>query len=177
VVAGSARDLASSVVLVVSLTAACASDLRTRRIPNVLVLFLAVAGFLIAAFTTPLFSGLAKAGAGLGVGLAIWLPFYVFRMLGAGDVKLFAAASTLLGPSAAIEGALYTALYGGVVALVYMIGHSGLTSTLLGASHALQHPTLLRNSSDLKRPRLPYALAIAAGVLTAFWWPGHLVRF
>jgi prepilin peptidase CpaA len=177
VVAGSALDSASSVVLVVSLTVACASDLRARRIPNVLVLLLAISGFVIAALTTPWLTSLAKAGAGLGVGLAIWLPFYVFRMLGAGDVKLFAAASTLLGPSAAVEAALYTALFGGLVALMYMIGHSGLTSTLLGASHALQQPTLLRNTPGVKRPRLPYALAIAAGVLTAFWWPGHLVRF
>jgi prepilin peptidase CpaA len=176
VVAGPTRELAGSVVLIACLTVACASDLRARRIPNQLVLVLAISGFVIAAFTTPWLSSLAKAGSGLGVGLCIWLPFYVLRMLGAGDVKLFAAASTLLGPGAAIEGALYTALYGGIVALVYMIGHSGLTSTLLGASHALQQPTLLRNAPDAKRPRLPYALAIAAGVLTAFWWPGHLVR-
>ena len=176
-VAGSARELAGSVVLVVSLTVACASDLRARRIPNVLVLVLAVSGCVIAASTTPWLASLAKAGAGLGVGLALWLPFYVFGMLGAGDVKLFAAASTLLGPGPAIEGALYTALFGGVVALVYMIGHSGLTSTLLGASHALQQPTLLRNTPGVKRVRLPYALAITAGVLTAFWWPGHLLRF
>jgi len=176
VAVGSARELASSVLLVVSLTAACASDLRARRIPNVLVVLLAVSGCVVAALTTPMLASLAKAGAGLGVGLAIWLPFYVFRMLGAGDVKLFAAASTFLGPSSAIEAALYTAVFGGVVALVYMIGHSGLTSTLLGASHALQQPTLLRNTPAVKRPRLPYALAIAAGVLTAFWWPGHLLR-
>lgn len=173
--AGSTWGVVSSAVLVALLTIACASDLRTRRIPNLLVLFTAVAGIVIGIAIMPLVEGFARAGGGLATGLAIWLPFYALGMLGAGDVKLFAAASTFLGPRLAVEGALYTALYGGVVALIYMVVHSGWTSTLLRVSHGVQHPALLRNDPGSHQRRLPYALAIAAGVLTAFWWPGHIL--
>lgn len=173
--AGSTWNVVSSVSLVMFLTVACASDLRTRRIPNLLVLLVAVTGIAIAAVSMSWVDGLLKAGAGLATGLAIWLPFYLLRMLGAGDVKLFAAASTFLGARAAVEGALYTAIYGGIVALAFMIIHSGWTSTLLGVTHAAQLPTLVRNDPSSKRRRLPYALAISGGVLTALWWPGHIL--
>jgi len=162
-------------VLAMLLTLACVSDWRTRRIPNLVVAALAVSGVILAIATKSWAAGLTHAGAGAIVGLAIWLPFYALRTLGAGDVKLFAAASTYLGPHAAVEAALYTALYGGVIAFVFMIIQSGWTSTLLRVSHSIQQPALLRNEPTSRLRRLPYAFAITAGVLTAAWWPGHIL--
>jgi Flp pilus assembly protein protease CpaA len=96
-------------------------------------------------------------------------------MLGAGDVKLFAASATFLGARGALEGALYTALFGGALALVYMILSSGWTWTFIRLGHGVQHPAMLRNEPRANGRRMPYALAISAGVLVAFWWPGHLI--
>ena len=162
-------------ILMVLLTAACVSDLRTRRIPNLLVIVTAVAGTVVAVVVKPVIPGLIQAGGGLGTGLAIWLPFYALGMLGAGDVKLFAAASTFLGARSAIEASVYTALYGGVLAFLYMLTRSGVASTLIRVSHGVRQPELLRNDPTSRRRRMPYALASAAGVLTVFWWAGHLV--
>ena len=162
-------------VLAGLLILACVSDWRTRRIPNQVVAVLAVCGVILAIVTKSWVAALTHAGAGGAVGLAIWLPFYALRTLGAGDVKLFAAASTYLGPHAAVEAALYTALYGGVIAFVFMIVQSGWTSTLLRVSHSIQQPGLLRNEPTSRLRRLPYAFAITAGVLTAAWWPGHIL--
>ena len=157
------------------LVVACASDARNRRIPNVLVLITAVTGILFAVIAKSWASGLWQAGAGLGTGLLIWLPLYALGVLGAGDVKLFAAAATFLGPHGAMEGALYTALYGGVLAGAFMIVDSGWTLTAIRVAHAVQQPALLRNETASKRRRMPYAIAIAAGVLTALWLPGYLI--
>jgi len=164
-----------SALLVVLLLAACVSDLRTRRIPNLLVLVTAVAGTVVAVATQALIPGLIQAGGGLGTGLIVWLPFYALGMLGAGDVKFFAAASTFLGAQSAIEASLYTALYGGVLAFAYMIARSGVAATIIRVSHGARQPELLRNTPPSQRRHMPYALAIAAGVLTVFWWTGHLV--
>jgi Flp pilus assembly protein protease CpaA len=90
-------------------------------------------------------------------------------------VKLFAASATFLGARAAVEGALYTALFGGVLAAVFMISTSGWLATAFRVGHAAHQPMLLRQEPRTHGRRLPYALAIAAGVLTAFWWPGHLL--
>jgi len=175
VFAGPAPAVAGSLLLVGLLTAACVSDLRTRLIPNKLVLVTAAAGFTFAMVTNPAINGLSHAGAGLLTGFVVWFPFYLLRMLGAGDVKLFAASATFLGAHGAVEGALYTALFGGGLALFYMILSSGWTWTFIRLGHGVQHPAMLRNAPPAVGRRMPYALAISAGVLLAFWWPGHLI--
>ena len=114
-------DVAKGVVLAALLAAGCLSDLRARRIPNTLVLVTAAIGFVFAVAGVNWVGGLVRAGEGLLTGLAIWFPFFAFGMLGAGDVKLFAASATFLGARGAAEGALYTALYGGVLAGVFIL--------------------------------------------------------
>lgn len=157
------------------LIAACWTDLRARRIPNILVAGATVAGVAMAIVQRGWLAGLEHAGAGFATGLAIWLPFFAFGMLGAGDVKLFAAAATFLGAKSALEGALYAALYGGVLAAIFMVATSGWNAALFRIGGAAHDPMLLRQDTTAHRRRMPYALAIAAGVLTAFWWPGHIL--
>jgi prepilin peptidase CpaA len=166
---------ASGVVLCALLAAACVSDLRTRRIPNALVVVTAIAGVIFSAVTKSFAIGLTQAGAGLLTGLAIWIPFYALRMLGAGDVKLFAAAATFLGARSAVDAAVYTALYGGALALLYMILNSGLRSTAIRLGSAMHQPSLLQNPTTSNRRRMPYAFAIAAGVITVLLLPGYTI--
>jgi prepilin peptidase CpaA len=168
-------DVAKGVVLSALLATACLSDLRARRISNALVLITAAVGFVFAVARPDWLDGLTRASGGLVTGFAIWFPFFVFGMLGAGDVKLFAASATFLGARAAVEGALYTALFGGVLAAIFMIANSGLAATAFRIGHAANQPMLLRQEPSTHGRRLPYALAIAAGVLTALWWPRHLL--
>lgn len=172
---GLALGVASGAALSALLIAACWTDLRARRIPNKLVLFTAAVGVLLSIVAHGWLGGLTRAGGGMLTGLAIWLPFFSFGMLGAGDVKLFAASATFLGAKSAVEGALYTALYGGVLAAGFMIASSGWSAALLRIGSAAQEPMLLRQDTSSHRRRMPYALAIAAGVLTALWWPGHIL--
>ena len=173
--AGSISAWSYGVALVVPLIVACVSDMRSRRIPNPVVLLTLFAGIVLAVATKPWLSGLIFAGGGMLTGFAIWIPFYALGMLGAGDVKLFAAAATFLGARQAVEGALYTALYGGALAAIFMFANGGWSSTLFRIAHSPGQPMLLRQSPISNAHRTPYALAIAAGVLTALWWPGHIL--
>jgi prepilin peptidase CpaA len=150
-------------VLTALLLAACAADVRARRIPNALVLAVLGAGLARAALA----SGLAPAAAAHGpyaaslwaaalgalVGLAAWLPFYAAGVLGAGDVKLFAAAAAWLGPQGVLPATTYAALAGGALALVWM----------------LRRRAPARAGRDA---RLPYGVAISAGVLITVWGAG-----
>ena len=97
------RDAASS---------ARSSTCRTRRVPNPLTLGIAVTGLALAATR---WSGLsvATAALGLAVGIGLMLPPYVFGAMGGGDVKLFAALGTFLGPWPTVQAFLYTLLAGG----------------------------------------------------------------
>src|SRR5665213_3268400 len=106
-------------------------DLRTRRVPNWLTLSITMLGIGLAAahLTT---TSLASALAGLALGLLLMLPGHVVGATGAGDVKLFAAVGTLLGPKGIGVAFVYTALLGGALALTVAVYRRRLQDTLQG---------------------------------------------
>ena len=153
----------------------CATDLRTRRIPNALT-----AGGAICAcayhLTTAGWSGLGHALGGLVVGLAVFLMPFALGGLGGGDVKLVAALGAWLGPSDALWLALYTALSGGVLALGVAMQHHYLTEALRNIrtlwSHWRQHGPVPCDGVTLEdsvAPRVAYGLAIAMGTAGVVW--------
>jgi prepilin peptidase CpaA len=164
--------LVAGLVYSTILVVAAIVDLRTRRIPNKLVAVLAVAGIVYSVMRAPLVSGLLQAGGGLLAGLACWLPFYMLGWLGAGDVKLYAAAGAWLGPARAAEGALIAALFGAVLSLIWMMKSHGVKETAQTLGMAAATPGMLsRSSGSGKRSTLPYGVAIAFGAIWAAWMP------
>jgi prepilin peptidase CpaA len=109
---------------------------------------------------------------GLVIGLLCWLPFYALGWLGAGDVKLYAAASAWLGPRLAIQGAFVAALCGAVLAIIWMVRRSGLRRTGETLGLATGTPRILYPGASGAASKLPYGLAIAAGALWAGWLSG-----
>jgi prepilin peptidase CpaA len=166
--------VAQSAALAVAL-AACVTDLRMRRIPNVLTLGAALVGFgyhLLAGG----WEGLLGSLAGWGLGLVLFLPLFALRGLGGGDVKLLAALGAWLGPGQTVWLALFTAIAGGPLALAVALSRGYLTRALKNVWALLMfwrvagvqpHPTLTLDSPGT--PRLPYAVPIAAGLVMTLW--------
>jgi prepilin peptidase CpaA len=172
---GSLWSRFETLTLVAVLAAACVMDLRTRRIPNELVLTGLVAGVGFALLDGGL-RGMTLSIGGAATGLCIWLPFWLLRMMGGGDVKLFAAGAAWLGPGGAVEAAMLAGLCGGVLSLLYVLQRYGVTHTLFRLVFGMHHPQLLREPAPVKWNRhMPYALAIAAGLAGAAYWPGLLL--
>ena len=142
-----------------------AIDLYTRRVPNVLTCGLAAAGITMAAVGVGSVT-LPQALAGFAIGFIVMLPGHIAGATGAGDVKLMAALGTLLGPRGALLAFFYTALAGGVLALVIALQRRMLRDTVAraaalvrtGGSNAGQIETIQVN-------RFAYAPAIACGAL------------
>lgn len=172
--AGSSLPEIRAVTLVTVLAIACVTDLRTRRIPNVVVAVGALAGVSLA-FVEAGAGGLAEALGGMITGLIIWMPFWLMRMMGGGDVKLFAAGATWLDPLGAVEAAMVAGLCGGLLAMSYALWRYGLSNTLLRLTHGVQYPQLLRESASEWDRRLPYALAMSAGLAVTAFWRGSLL--
>src|SRR5689334_24046469 len=102
-------------ILVVALVlTAGVYDFRFRRIPNWLTLSGVLAGF---SGNVLLFhmSGLTTATTGLALAMAIYLPLYLLRAMGAGDVKLMAAIGSIVGPYAWLGICLASAIVGGIM--------------------------------------------------------------
>jgi prepilin peptidase CpaA len=163
-------------VFTVLMALAAVLDVRTRRIPNRIVAVIAVIGFLYSALTPPSWMGALRGLGGFATGLACWLPFYAFSWLGAGDVKLFAAAGAWLGPMRTVEGSLISALLGAVLALLWMLRSRGLKNSVETLGIAATLPSVLAETSAVanKARSLPYGVAMAAGALCAAWVPGIL---
>jgi prepilin peptidase CpaA len=155
------------------LAVATVTDLRSRRIPNWLVLPFLVAGLVLGGLHG--WHGLMHSLVGLGVGALFFGILSVMGGMGMGDVKLCAAIGAWIGPSQMLTALVMTGIAGGAIALCWAIS-GGFIGELLNNTGDLifglkarglrPHPELLL-SNPLTR-KMPYAPAIAIGTLLSF---------
>lgn len=143
-------------------------DLRTRRVPNWLTLTITSVGVSLAAAHLTTVS-VAGALGGFAVGLLLMLPGHIVGATGAGDVKLFAAVGTLLGPTHIGVAFVYTAILGGALAVLVAMYRGRLQTTLQETATLVV--TGGANVARIERPttdnRFAYAPAIAVGTIVA----------
>ena len=143
-------------------------DLRTRRVPNWLTLGITALGVSLAAAHLTTVS-VAGALGGFAVGLLLMLPGHIVGATGAGDVKLFAAVGTLLGPTGIGVAFVYTAILGGALAVLVAMYRGRLQATLQETATLVL--TGGANVAQIERPttdnRFAYAPAIAVGTIVA----------
>jgi prepilin peptidase CpaA len=165
--------LAGGVCFTIALVLASVSDIRRRRIPNSLVIALALLGVGYRALVLTPQVGVPRALLSLFVGLGLWIPFYMLRMLGAGDVKLFAAASAWLTMPQVFGAAIVSALAGGVLSIIGLVLAHGIGLTTLRIAHGMQDPRVLATPLRVApgRKTLPYGLAMAIGLAIVAWFP------
>ena len=162
-------------ILMLLLIGAAICDYRTRRIPNWLVSSGALFGVVYNTALPPLpQSNILFPLAGLGLGLLLFLPLYLIRAMGAGDVKLLGMVGSFLGPSETFRAALASMIVGGVLAILLVLVrgtalrmfHNLLSlfhAGVLGAS-AGSAPSL-RIAAGASAGKLPYGVAIAIGTI------------
>ena len=141
--------------------AASYCDVRTRRIPNPLTGSLAIGALAVHAF---------GGWAALGISIAVMAILTVAGTLvysrggiGGGDVKLAIAASGMLSYPLCIPFLIYTAIGGGVLALIFLAARGRAKSTLsrLVLTTFAGAPGIVAD----KRETLPYAVAFAIGAI------------
>lgn len=155
-------------VLGALLASAAATDIRERRVPNRLNLTVLLGGVATAMLLPSSKVTMLQALTGVAVGLGMWFPMYLARLVGAGDVKLMAASGAWLGGAGVLWASLWAALAGGVLGLVWIVWHRGVPSAAMALGHALRAPKLLQLQPMDRRERVPYAVAIALGVFAAW---------
>ncbi len=155
------------------LLAAALHDVAARTVPNWMAMALAAAGLLcrIADGTV-----LVSLVAGLSVFLA---AAFCWRRgwMGGGDVKLLGAVATMVPPGAVFSLLAFIAFAGGALALVYLVGRivagRHRPATPVRRPAGLPARVLRAESWRMRRGGpLPYACAIAAGVLITLFRTG-----
>ncbi|HWG21485.1 MAG TPA: A24 family peptidase [Terracidiphilus sp.] len=151
------------------------TDLRSRRIPNWLVLPFLAAGVGVSAWLHG-WHGVAQSLEGLGLGALVFGVLFALGGMGMGDVKLCAAIGAWVGPAQLVLALVITGLAGGVMALVWALCGGFLGEMLKGSGDLLlgwrQRGTLAHPELVLTNPRarkMPYVPAIAIGTLISFF--------
>jgi prepilin peptidase CpaA len=167
--------------LVAMLAAAAYFDIRFRRIPN----WISVAGLAVAlvihAALQPVWPGLRFALAGFALAFGVYFMLYAIRAMGAGDVKLMAAAGAMLGWENWLGLFFVTAILGGAAALALVISRRRLKKTLWNVGYVVSEmksgrPAYLANEElDVRSSKalgLPHGavIAVSAAVFLAMAW-------
>lgn len=161
-------QLVPQISLIAVLLTAVTTDLRSYSIPNWLTLPAMACGLLTHTLINGT-GGLVVSLEGLGLGLGLFLIFYLMGGMGAGDVKLMAAVGSFLGPRGVLYAAMLTGLLGGLYAVAAMASCWGVRATVQQAVTmltTLSFPQEVALSATKRAPlRLRYALVISLGTL------------
>ena len=167
-----------SVAISVLMLAAAWTDVRSRRIPNILTL----SGFGVAIGLRLL----AGPGAGIDgvtgalLAFVLCLPLFVLGVLGGGDMKLLMALGAFTGPRDLLVAMLIIASIGGIIGAVDAARRGILLPVLYNCGDILKHwATLGRRGSNRSLATtgalaIPYGVAIAVGSLV--WWFAQVRR-
>lgn len=162
-------------VLIIAVFIAGYCDIRWRRIPNYLVLTgLVVAVLWYAVMESP--AGLLQAFQGFGIGIALLFIPFLLRGMGAGDVKLLGMVGALQGPVFVVNTFLWMAVWGGLMAMIYLayIGKIQLlVLQLVGAYYPpwrIKLAVLKSKNSFSQKVTIPYGVAIGLGAISTMLW-------
>ncbi|MBI5280042.1 MAG: prepilin peptidase [Candidatus Solibacter usitatus] len=154
----------AALVLVAAFT-----DLRKREIPNWLTLGGVAAGLALNPWISG-WAGLKSAALGLGLAALVFVPIFIMRWLGGGDVKLMAAIGALAGPSNMMVIFVLDAIFGGVVALAAILLRGRLKKTLRNVTHMFRSERDAElEAGNEKSMGMPRAVTIAAATLLVLW--------
>ena len=166
-----------AIAMTLWLLALCASDLRQRRLPNVLTLggtAVALAWRLGMGGLSALWSGVAG---GFLCALLLIIPFLV-HAAGGGDVKMLFAVGSAMGRSHVVGTLFYVSLAGLALAALFALFGRVDRSRLVHYARcvfdwrydrAAGRAALPPKTSE--RARVPFGLAIAAGTWLEMLWP------
>ena len=160
---------------VLVLAVATFTDLRSRRIPNLLVLPFLLAGIGVSAWMGS-WHGVGQSLLGLLLGAGFFGLIAAMGGMGMGDVKLCAAIGAWIGPGQLLTALVLTGVVGGIMALVWAAAGGFLGELFRGTGdlvfglrkRGLQPHADLVLTNPLTR-KMPYAPAIAIGTVISFF--------
>jgi prepilin peptidase CpaA len=164
----------STLLLLCGIGLAAVIDLRRHKVPNWLTAALFSSGLVLNAYFIG-WSGLGGALAGSLTGLILLLPFYLKGGMGAGDVKLMAAAGTYLGFLPTLLGVSFGLLLAGIYSILLIIWRGELFDCYQRCLVMFQTGHFAEAGSDsVLKERFPFGVALAAGTVVSLAWFGLL---
>jgi len=95
------------------------SDIKTRKIKNIIVFPFMAIGILISLNENGI-AGFLGSFLGIILPILVMFPLFILRMIGAGDVKCFCSIGAIMSAEFVISSMVYSFITGGVLALIIM---------------------------------------------------------
>lgn len=153
-----------NIILLFALLISIITDLKERKIYNLITFPAIIAGLLIHTWNSGLDGFLfSLAGFGLGIGL-LFIPFLLGGM-GAGDVKLLGAIGALKGAAFVFHAFFLIAIIGGVIAVMILLTKKEFKSFIVRTFFSMQLRTIDGLSKEEMHHAFPYGVAIVCGTL------------
>lgn len=148
------------------------SDFKYYKINNLITLSFILVG-LITCFIGDGYIGLICSIYGILLPLALLFPLFLFKMLGAGDVKLFCALGAITGLNIVIQILIYSFLSGGIIGVFVLLVRKNIKQRLKYLISYLKSCFLVgallpygnvKDKSDGSKFRFSYAIACGTAI-------------
>ncbi len=163
-----------NIVLLIVITVCTVTDLKSRKIYNILIFPALAFAFGIHAVTEG-WAGLGHSLLGFTLGLGILIIPFLLGGMGAGDVKLLALIGALKGVEFVFAASIYMALIGAVMALAIVLFKQGIRDRLRFAGFiliCLRFRLMPNLQGYWTSGAYPYGVAIAGGCAVCLWLKG-----
>lgn len=176
-------------LLILTLSISTYYDIKEKRIPNAVTIPVSIWGLLSASINNG-FTGFQFSLLGFLCGFVVFFIPFAFHLMGGGDVKLMAAIGALIGWKLILSVVLYSAIAGGILAIVFLVYNKNFIKIILLGIKIIFRPFIAwfqnktRNTTSLKiimyldaikidweKKYIPYAVAITIGTLIVVYLP------
>ncbi|MFD4703907.1 prepilin peptidase [Gottfriedia sp. NPDC058432] len=156
-------------ILGITLLISLITDVRKRKILNIVTLPAILIGFVYNTATLGL-EGFLFSGKGFLAGAAFLLIPYILGGMGAGDVKLLAAIGALTGTMFTFYSFIYIALIGGFISVFLIMKNKGIWNSIKSFFFIMVFlrssiGSILLNENKKSSISFPYGVAIVLGTL------------
>ncbi|HOK54218.1 MAG TPA: A24 family peptidase [Armatimonadota bacterium] len=164
--------LMRDVMLVVVLSIAVFTDVRTGKIKNWLTFPAIVSGPVVNWIDGGMPQAMSSL-AGLAVMVLVGAVLAILKITGGGDIKLLVAVGSLVGMPLVAESLAFSAFAGGLLAIAVLIKQRRALSTTKQVAQQVWMRVGLGIEGAMQfsgRTKIPYSIAIAAGSIAALFW-------
>lgn len=165
--------MAGLIVLGVLLVSASVIDHIHHKIPNILNALGFLIGLVLLALGLMPSDGWLDSALGMLIGFTAFIGLYIFKKIGAGDVKLMSVVGFYLGWQDTLWAVILSFTVGGVLAIVWIfiqLGPRKVFKSLVGTwVYVTTGDVRSANASEnsVLKKKMPYATAIAIGTALA----------
>ena len=163
-------------ILFLFLIIAFISDIKNQKLPNWLTAGGIVIG-IIYHFITDGFGGLLFSLLGLLTAGGIFLILYIFKAIGAGDVKLFGAIGSLVGFDMVVNMMVLSIVFAGILSALILLLTKTFMKKMIDAFFYLRDSLYMKDYRKLedykknKATRFPFMYAVVPAVVITYIYP------